>query len=346
MKIMVAHYQYQLGGGMESYLLDLCRGFAIAGDEVDVWVYKHDQHVNVPDGVRINRKKLRWIPKKLRHFVFPALLQPAFCKADLSLALSLNWGQDVQISGGTHLGFLQTTGRQPNLLDKWKIKLEHKAFQQAQYIVAHSPMIMEEIQVHYGVPMNKIKMLYPPLDTEKFHRGYRSQKNLLRKQFGLSQDKFVLLFPSTGHVRKGLQPLLKALELLPPEQFELCIVGSKLPSNASRLSNVKALGFVNEMAKVYSAVDVTILPSFYEPFGLVVTESLQCGTPVIISRYVGAGNLVDNNCGKILKDLSPDTLSCAIQETSQQHFNIPEDFVEQHQLQLSNHIQQLRLLHL
>jgi glycosyltransferase involved in cell wall biosynthesis len=53
---------------------------------------------------------------------------------------------------------------------------------------------------------------------------------------------------------------------------------------------VRFLGFVNQtgLPSVYSASDLMVLPSEYEPFGLVVNEAMLCGCPVVVSDRVGA----------------------------------------------------------
>jgi glycosyltransferase involved in cell wall biosynthesis len=53
---------------------------------------------------------------------------------------------------------------------------------------------------------------------------------------------------------------------------------------------VRFLGFVNQMGLpgVYVASDLLVLPSDYEPFGLVVNEAMLCGRPVVVSDRIGA----------------------------------------------------------
>jgi glycosyltransferase involved in cell wall biosynthesis len=53
---------------------------------------------------------------------------------------------------------------------------------------------------------------------------------------------------------------------------------------------VRFLGFVNQtgLPSIYSASDLMVLPSQYEPFGLVVNEAMLCGCPVVVSDRVGA----------------------------------------------------------
>lgn len=55
-------------------------------------------------------------------------------------------------------------------------------------------------------------------------------------------------------------------------------------------SNISFLGFIdnNQLGKIYQTHDVFILPSKYEPWGLVVEEALYWGLPVIVSNRVGS----------------------------------------------------------
>jgi glycosyltransferase involved in cell wall biosynthesis len=55
-------------------------------------------------------------------------------------------------------------------------------------------------------------------------------------------------------------------------------------------SRVRFLGFVNQsqLPALYTSADVMVLPSEYEPFGVVVNEAMLCGCPVIASDRVGA----------------------------------------------------------
>jgi glycosyltransferase involved in cell wall biosynthesis len=61
---------------------------------------------------------------------------------------------------------------------------------------------------------------------------------------------------------------------------------------------VRIMGFVNQsqLPAVYRASDLMVIPSQYEPFGLVVNEAMLCGCPVVASDKVGAvGDLIDHD---------------------------------------------------
>ena len=68
---------------------------------------------------------------------------------------------------------------------------------------------------------------------------------------------------------------------------------SNLERRATELGladRVRFLGFLNQsqLPSAYCAADLFVLPSLFEPFGLVVNEAMLCGLPVAVSDRVGA----------------------------------------------------------
>ena len=98
---------------------------------------------------------------------------------------------------------------------------------------------------------------------------------------------------------KGLDVLLEAFSRL--ETGELWIVGDgplrgQIESAAAQNSRIRFHGYVegHALADVYGQADVLVVPSLYEPWGLVVHEALAYGLPVIATNQVGAGDdLID-----------------------------------------------------
>lgn len=334
-------------GGTETYLFDLVRGFRAAGHDVDVYTAADSkQSAAAKAGAKVHVSPLALVPSSIRPWVFRAALHGRFDRRryDLTISLARVNGQDLAICGGTHLGYLQAMGRKPTLRDRSEIALEERCYRESSQIVAHSSRMRDELLELYRVPPDKVIVIHPPIDADVYHPGNPANRLAGKRRFGLSPQRTLLLFPSTGHERKGLGLLLDALADLPADQFELAVAGSD-SGHFRRLPNVKYLGFVDNMVELYRAADVTVLPARYEPFGLVITESLACDTPVITHAGVGACDVVGPREGIVLDELTVPALRAALLTAARGDFRIPRDFVRERGLELAQHVQRLAAAH-
>jgi len=131
----------------------------------------------------------------------------------------------------------------------------------------------------------------------------------LRKLHGLDPGRPVILFAGKMVGRKRPQDLLEAYIALSPDGRSepvpyLLFVGDGemrcvIEQRAAKLrwSPIRFLGFRNQsgLTGYYDPCDVFVLPSVYEPWGLVVNEVMNAGRAVIVSDQVGCGaDLVRN----------------------------------------------------
>ena len=105
-----------------------------------------------------------------------------------------------------------------------------------------------------------------------------------------------VLFVGALIQRKGIGYLLDAIDML-GSQVELTLVGTRFAPNQRVDAACQRWRWFETLSHdgvldVMMRSDVLVLPSLSEAFGLVVTESLACGLPVIITPNVGAGDLV------------------------------------------------------
>ncbi|EKE00513.1 MAG: glycosyl transferase group 1 [uncultured bacterium] len=343
MKIAIIHNQYVKQGGMESYLFDLIAGFNACGDSVEIFTYKVDKDLA---GKSVHLDKLvSLLPKFIRKFCFiyrinKVKLHPVF---DLVISLTRTSNQDIIVCGGTHKGYLKHINKTATPKDKLEIYCEHQSYLKTPFIMAHSVMMKNEIIEMYNIDPSKIHVIHPPINTNKFHYELKARQEKLQKKFNINKNKTTLLFPSLGHERKGLSELLLAMKNFSSDQVELLVVGKPIINNSS--NNVRYLGFINNIEELYAAVDFTVLPSHYEPFGLVAIESVQCGTPVIISKYVGAQDLLTNNECVIIEQVVPDSITDAINKAINSKFKISPDFAQTKQVTIQEHINKTKAIY-
>lgn len=298
---------FRQGGGMESYTFDLVRGFTADHQTVRIYAAQIDptlpeyQHVSVQ---RINQKN---IPKKLRPFFFTHQLQKQRSANEYLIACNPSDHADIFVCGGTHLGYLNNMGQTANLLDKLTIRRNRTNYQTAQKIMAHSALMKREMTELYGIDEHKIEVVYPPVNTQRFHNDF-SDVAQTRQQYGFQEHETIFLFPSTGHKRKGLD-LLAAFFEHTDLPVKLAVAGSPLPRP---MKNVVELGFCSKMPQLYRAADYTIMASLYEPFGLVGVESILSGTRVVLSNNMACTEVMNEQAGFFFSRDNPASLADAI----------------------------------
>lgn len=128
-------------------------------------------------------------------------------------------------------------------------------------------------------------------------RSRRVDRRAVRMRWGIPQDAIVVIFSAKLQPWKRPMDLLRAVSRLTSNAY-LVFAGEgplrpDLESEAKSsgvASRVNFLGFVNQsgLAETYAASDILVLPSDYEPFGVVVNEAMVCGCCPVVSDRVGA----------------------------------------------------------
>ena len=134
------------------------------------------------------------------------------------------------------------------------------------------------------------------LDLERLDREKREQYfGEVRKELGLSKDDFVFGFVGRITKDKGVDEILEAFGKI-EESSKLLIIGQKegtstlnpvLWENAQRDDRIIIHDSVTDIERYYAAIDVLLLPSYREGFGMVVAEAAAMGTPAVVSKIPG-----------------------------------------------------------
>lgn len=180
--------------------------------------------------------------------------------------------------------------------------IEGQIFKDGNYkmIVANSSRVKNEIVHHYGVPAEKIQVVYNAVDLDRFGRPPDVDKirREIRIPFGIGDRDQVLIYVGSGFKRKGVPALIAAVALLPSKPH-LVIIGkdSIAPYRAvaekhAIANRIHFAGPVHDVERYYWAGDVFVLPTVYEPFSNVCLEALASGLPVVTSRINGASEII------------------------------------------------------
>lgn len=342
MRIALIHYRLLKNGGLETRLFNYLNEFTRLGHEVTLIVSKIDPEVELDASIKIEQVNLKIVPKPLRMYFFNRALKSIVANGnfDLSFSLGRTSNQDLVLCPGNHLGYMNAMGiNTPSPIDRLNVYLDKLAYRKSKLILACSEMMKQELIELYGINNRKIKVLLPPIDPRRFNSEGKNRKSEFREIFGFSNDKKSLLFLTTGNERKGYPLLLKLMEQLQNEPIELVVAGVK--SMPSSLPNVKFIGYAENPQELLWAADGLIHPAKYEPFGQVITEALECGTPVLISDMVGAKQIVTEQLGMIVSGFSIEDWKEAVLSFISSEYHISGSIADLHKLSVQDHCKKI-----
>lgn len=334
-------------GGMENFGYQLSGRLVEAGYSVD-FICSRMECVP-PAGVKViclGRVGL-FSPLKMLHFAWTAERQRQCGRYDLSIGLGKSLRQDILRSGGGPqrifhaksilaypAGLPRTLKKLSRLLSPANCLteiIEKIQMRQTGTIVAVSDLVKDWIiEAHPSVAPEKIQVIYnkpelarfspiPPQDRGTVQGQGReygqerdkllAQREYLRAQWGVAAHEVALGLAGTNFSLKGVEPLIRALALL-PKNFKVLVAGGRgshkylklaqelglNPDSATKSAiggqRVRFVGKVDDMPGFYRALDMFVLPTFYDACSNVVLEALACGIMSVTSASNGAARFL------------------------------------------------------
>lgn len=185
---------------------------------------------------------------------------------------------------------------------KTRLQVEKTLLETADRAVATSPQEKEHMRSLVSSKGN-IDIISGGTDIERFGSIARSRA---RRELGIAPETKVVLYAGSFDPRSGIQTLVRAVSLsaVPKADLKL-IIGGRWRAGESDGKERDRIGSIVEelglsditsfpgglsrdiLPAYYAAADVCVVPSHYEPLGLVALEAMACGTPVIASDVGG-----------------------------------------------------------
>jgi UDP-glucose:(heptosyl)LPS alpha-1,3-glucosyltransferase len=296
MKIGLVRRGYSRTGGAEIYLRRFAETATAAGHEcvlfTEQWPRLAWPYAHVPIKSRSPRSFSEALPR----------FHPQE-KCDVLFSFERIQTCDVYRAGdGVHAAWLQLRARFEPFWKPWlrqfngkhreMLALEKALFspEGARQVIANSHLIQREIVEHFGFPENRIQVVHngvPPLELPV---GARAR---VRRELGLSEDAFAVIFTGSGWERKGLRFAIQAINAAKIPHATLLVAGRGSQRGLPKSGRVRFLGPVNDILTYLAAADAFILPTLYEPFSNACLEALTAGLPVITTRYNGFAEIID-----------------------------------------------------
>jgi UDP-glucose:(heptosyl)LPS alpha-1,3-glucosyltransferase len=162
-------------------------------------------------------------------------------------------------------------------------------------VIAISELVRRDLIRYYGRG-DGVRVIYHGVDRELFHpRNRMVCRDRLRSELGVAPGQCLALF--VGNLQKGAAAAIRAAARV--DGVLLALVSGSNP-DADRavacaegvMDRVVFRRFSKHIDQFFAAADVFIFPTLYEPYGMVISEAMAAGLPVITSHAAGAAELI------------------------------------------------------
>lgn len=188
----------------------------------------------------------------------------------------------------------------------------------AHLIIAVSQNITDYLVHNIGILPNKIKVVHNAVQCDVFDYQ-RITSKVARENWGISESDIVIGFVGRLDPMKGVDLLVRAASLLMhrSERYLLLVTGDgperkpleQLTQQLDISNRVRFLGFCRNVPDIMAAFDIGVVPSRFEPFGIVCLELMRMKVPVISSGAGGmAEYITDEQTGLLLKENTPEEI--------------------------------------
>lgn len=205
------------------------------------------------------------------------------------------------------------------LRGNFNLLLQKMALKNVQAIICDSKTSKEDIVSKLSIPKDRIHVVYLA-PSNNFHK-FNDKEELANVSKKHNLPKKFVLYVGDVNWSKNIPNLLKAIKR---SRQNLVMVGkavtddnlsetqeiNKLIKNLNIEDKIVKTGFIEEgdLAAIYNLASLTILPSYYEGFGLPVLESMACGTPVVCSNVASLSE-IGKDVVIFCKPSDPDNIS-------------------------------------
>jgi glycogen synthase len=195
----------------------------------------------------------------------------------------------------------------------------------ADRVIVCSFYMREQVAEIFDVPDERIAVIWNGIDPEDLQPHDEPELQRLRAQFAAPEEKLVLLIGRLVY-EKGFQLAIEAMPALierhPETRFVVAGAGTheqELRRQAEELvlmNHGTFLGWMGDdvLHSLYRIADVCVVPSIYEPFGLVALEAMASGCPCIVADTGGLREVVPHEeAGLRFTARDPDSLADAVE---------------------------------
>ncbi len=319
--------KYNPFGGAERFLNDAVA--AMQGSDVAFTLFTREWPAQASASLQHRIVNPRYFTSLDRESGFHAAVTQAMAKENFDLVQSYERLPNCDIYhavDGVHAEWLRQRERISGSAKRFGVAINprHRFVLKAERAMYTSPrlkaaiciseMVKQDILRHFDVDPAKLHVVYSGIDAAKYSSADRDAlRATMRATLTIPNTAPVAVFVGSGFERKGLRAFLESLAVVAKSADDApygVVVGrdkqlaayQALAKKLGIAERVRFTGGVPDATPYYAASDVFVLPTLYEPFGLVYLEAMASGLPVVASRASGAAELVQEGVNGYVTD--------------------------------------------
>jgi UDP-glucose:(heptosyl)LPS alpha-1,3-glucosyltransferase len=308
MKIAVVIPEFGLIGGAEGFAFEITTRLARQSD-FEIHLLAHRLQSPVHDPITFHKIPPIFFPRFFRPIGFALSVRKHLRRIKPAVVHSherILESDLFTLHGIPHKTWIKEARRKKlSLFDRSTAWVEKKGFHSAgePILLAVSSLVKEETLRAYGLPESRVRIVHPGISAERFgianREGWRAE---IRRMHGLGEKDVVALFVGMNFEMKRLDWVLRSVAHLREKGMtvlKVMVVGKGDVGKYKGMSRdlgieeqVMFAGVSSKVEKYYFASDMFLMPSRFDTFGMVVLEAMAAGLPVVITRRVGAKDVV------------------------------------------------------
>lgn len=194
---------------------------------------------------------------------------------------------------------------------------------EASRVIVTSGSMKSELQNHFHLPQEKIRVIPNAIDLKNYPMSI--DKEWVRRRYGVYPNEKLVLCVGRLVPQKGTEYLIRAVPSIvgrhPEAKF--IIVGEgwlrgrleDIARSTGYQWKINFTGFIpdSELTALMMSADVLVVPSIYEPFGIVALEGMAAGVPVVASQIGGLAEVIEHDrTGIFVYSRNPESITWGV----------------------------------
>ena len=190
----------------------------------------------------------------------------------------------------------------------FRFSIDRVMLRKSDAIIAVSRSVADELLQRLGLPDGQISVIHPGIEVDRFRHGSElteEARSAVMREWDIPESNRLIGVLGRLEIEKGQRAFLEILPQVVERASAVTVLLIGEGSLRSHLEQyihdrgldiyVRLLGFQEDIPRILRTLDVVIVPSLGEAFGMVVTEAMAMAKPVIAYSVGGIREIITEN---------------------------------------------------